>query len=68
MRALPLPDACADLVLAYTGRNGPLVPAARLRSWLLDAGIEDVTIAPEHGFAIFRGSRVDPARPRSSQG
>lgn len=105
MCALPLPDACADLVLAYSGlhmvaeperavaeiarclkpggalvgstfladgsrrqrallghgertdRNGPLAPAAELRRQLLDAGVEDVEIAPERGFAIFRGRR-----------
>jgi len=114
MCALPLPDACADVVLAYsglhmvgeprtavaelvrclkpggeligstfladgarrqralfdrgerTGRNGPLVPAAELRRWLLDVGIEDVQIAPARGFAIFDGRRVDSARPGSS--
>jgi len=27
-----------------------------------------IAITPEHGFAIFRGRRVDPAHPRSSQG
>lgn len=106
MRALPLPDATADLVLAYSGlhmiedarravaelvrclkpggellgstfladgsrrqrallghgersgQNGVLVPAAELRAWLLDAGIEDVEIGPERGFAIFRGRRA----------
>jgi SAM-dependent methyltransferase len=106
MRALPLPDATADLCLAYsglhmvgepqaavaelvrclrpggelrgatfvaegtrrqrlllghgvrTGQNGPLVNAAELRSMLQDAGIGDVEIAPERGFAIFRGRRV----------
>lgn len=105
MRALPLPDGCADLVLAYsglhmvgepqravselmrclkpggelvgstflaegarrqrallghgerTGQNGTLVPAAELRAWLEDAGIADVEIAPDRGFAIFRGRR-----------
>lgn len=105
MCALPLPDATADLVLAYSGlhmvaaprtalaelvrclkpggellgstfladgsrrqrallghgertaQNGALVPAAELRGWLLDAGIEDVAVAPERGFAIFRGRR-----------
>ena len=106
MRAVPLPDACANLVLAYSGlhmvgepqaavaelvrclkpggellgstflsngawrqrallghgersgRNGPLVPAAELRRWLEDAGIGDLAIAPDRGFAIFRGQRA----------
>jgi len=106
MRALPLPDATADLALAYsglhmvgeprtavaelarclapggellgstfladgarrqrallghgarTGQNGVLVPAAELRGWLEDAGLADVEIAPERGFAIFRGRRA----------
>lgn len=116
MRALPLPDACADLCLAYsglhmvgepdaavaeivrclkpggelrgatfvaegsrrqklllghgvrTGQNGPLIAAGELRGMLEDAGIADVEISPEHGFAIFRGRRVDSAVARSSPG
>jgi len=106
MRALPLPDACADVCLAYsglhmvedarravaelvrclkpggalrgatfvaegsrrqrlllghgarTGQNGPLIAAGELRRMLADAGIADVEIAPERGFAIFRGRRA----------
>jgi SAM-dependent methyltransferase len=116
MRALPLPDATADLCLAYsglhmvtapataiaelarclkpggelvgstflaegswrqrkllghgedTGVNGTLCTSAELRGWLADAGIEDVTVSPERGFAIFRGRRVDSAFARSSHG
>lgn len=114
MRALPLPDATADLCLAYsglhmvgepqvaiaelvrclkpggelrgatfvaegsrrqklllghgvrTGQNGPLIAAGELRRMLEDAGITEVEIAPECGFAIFRGRRVDSAPARSS--
>jgi ubiquinone/menaquinone biosynthesis C-methylase UbiE len=106
MRALPLPDGCADVCLAYSGlhmvegagqavaelarclkpggelrgatfvaegsrrqrlllghgvrsgQNGPLIAAAELRRMLVDAGIADVEIAPERGFAIFRGRRA----------
>jgi ubiquinone/menaquinone biosynthesis C-methylase UbiE len=106
MRALPLPSASADVVLAYsglhmvedagqavaelvrclkpggelrgatfvaegsrrqrlllghgvrTGQNGPLIAAAELRRMLGDAGICDVELAPERGFAIFRGRRA----------
>ena len=113
MRALPLPDATADLCLAYsglhmvtepeaaiaeiarclkpgaelvgstflaagswrqrkllghgedTGVNGVLCTSAELRGWLADAGIEDVTVSPDRGFAIFRGRRVGSAPARS---
>ncbi|HZV72375.1 MAG TPA: class I SAM-dependent methyltransferase [Conexibacter sp.] len=105
MRALPLPDAVADLCLSYsglhmvgdpaaaiaeivrclkpggeligstflaagsrrqrlllgqgerTGVNGALCTPAELRGWLAEAGVEDVEIAPERGFAVFRGRR-----------
>jgi SAM-dependent methyltransferase len=105
MRALPLPDASADLCLAYsglhmitepatavaelvrclkpggelvgstflaegtwrqrkllghgedTGINGTLCTSGELRGWLLDAGIENVEVGPERGFAVFRGRR-----------
>jgi SAM-dependent methyltransferase len=40
-----------------TGVNGTRGSAAELRGWLVDAGIEDVAVAPERGFAIFRGRR-----------
>jgi hypothetical protein len=49
-----------------TGQNGPLIAAGELRRMLEDAGIEDLEIAPERGFAIFRGRRVDSAPVRSS--
>jgi SAM-dependent methyltransferase len=116
MRALPLPDATADLCLAYsglhmvgepdaaiaeivrclkpggelrgatfvaegsrrqqlllghgvrTGQNGPLIAARELRRMFEDAGIADVEISPERGFATFRGRRVDSAPARSPQG
>lgn len=106
MRTLPLPDATADLCLAYsglhmvaepasaiaelarclkpggelvgstflaegswrqrallghgedTGVNGTLCTSAELRGWLADAGIEDATVTPERGFAVFRGRRA----------
>jgi SAM-dependent methyltransferase len=106
MRALPLPDAGADLCLAYsglhmvtepavavaeivrclkpggelvgstflaegtwrqrkllgrgedTGINGTLCTCDELRGWLHDAGVEDVEIGPERGFAVFRGRRA----------
>jgi len=106
MRALPLPDAVADVCLAYSGlhmvgeprqalaelvrclkpdgevlgstflaegarrqrallghgarsgQNGPLAAAAELRGWLADAGIDDVAVGPERGFAIFSGRRA----------
>ena len=106
MRALPLPDATADLCLAYsglhmvtepatavaelarclkpdgelvgstflaegswrqrkllgrgedTGVNGTLCTSAELRGWLEHAGLEDVTVTPDRGFAIFRGRRA----------
>lgn len=105
MRALPLPDASADLCLAYsglhmvtepaaavaelvrclkpggglvgstflaegtwrqrkllghgedTGINGTLCTCDELRGWLQDAGVEDVEVGPERGFAVFRGRR-----------
>jgi ubiquinone/menaquinone biosynthesis C-methylase UbiE len=105
MRALPLPDASADLCLSYsglhmvaepaiavaeivrclkpggelvgatfladgsrrqrlllgrgerTGQNGPLRGREELRGWLRDAGVEDVEIGPQRGFAVFRGRR-----------
>lgn len=41
-----------------TGQNGRLGTTAELRGWLRDAGIEDVTIGPERGFAVFRGRRA----------
>jgi len=116
MQALPLPDATADLCLAYsglhmvgdpaaalrelvrctkpggeligssflaagsrrqrlllghgerTGRNGPLWSAGELRAQLAAAGVEQVTVAPARGFAVFRGRRVDPAQAHSSSG
>ncbi len=106
MRALPLPDASAELCLSYsglhmiaepgaaiaelarclapggeligstfmaqgsrrqrlllghgerTGVNGALCTGAELRGWLANAGIVDVSIAPERGFAIFRGRKA----------
>jgi SAM-dependent methyltransferase len=39
-------------------RNGPLCTAAELRGWLQQAGVVDVAVAPEHGFAIFGGRRA----------
>ncbi len=51
-----------------TGQNGPLWPGAELRAQLAAAGVEDVAIAPERGFAVFRGRRVDSAHARSSSG
>lgn len=41
-----------------TGQNGALCTAAELRGWLEGAGVVDVEIAPERGFAIFRGRRA----------
>lgn len=41
-----------------TGRNGPLWSADELRARLAAAGVEDVSVAPERGFAVFRGRRV----------
>lgn len=106
MLALPLPDASADLCLAYSGlhmvgdpaaalaecvrclkpagaligstflaegsrrqrmllghgersgRTGPLWSAAELRAQLATAGVEDVSLAPERGLAVFRGRRA----------
>lgn len=40
-----------------TGQNGSLVAAGELRAMLEKAGIADVEIAPERGFAVFRGRR-----------
>jgi SAM-dependent methyltransferase len=105
MRALPLPDAGADLCLSYsglhmvaepdvalaeivrclkpggeligstflsegsrrqrlllghgvrTGQNGSLCSTAELRGWLRDAGVEQIEVGPERGFAVFRGRR-----------
>lgn len=105
MRALPLPDASADLCLGYSGLhmvaepaaaaaelvrclkpggelvgstflaegsrrqrlllgqgernggNGPLGTSRELRSWLEDAGLADVAIDRDRGFAVFRGRR-----------
>jgi SAM-dependent methyltransferase len=106
MRALPLPDATADLCLAYsglhmvtrpatavaelarclkpggelvgstflaegswrqrkllrhgeeTGIDGTLCTTGELRGWLAGAGIDDVAVSTERGFAIFSGRRA----------
>lgn len=107
MRALPFPDAQADLFLSYSGlhmiddpepavqeiarclkpggelvgttflaegsrrqralfevgrRRGHAAPAplTDLRRWLTDAGIVELTIEPEEGFAIFQGRKLVP--------
>jgi SAM-dependent methyltransferase len=49
-----------------TGQNGPLWSGAELRRRLAEAGVEDVSVAPERGFAIFRGRRVDSGVVRST--
>lgn len=41
-----------------TGVNGALCTPAELRGWLADAGVEDVVVTPERGFAVFRGRRA----------
>lgn len=41
-----------------SGINGVCPPAGDLRRWLQDAGITDVSVTPEHGFAVFGGRRA----------
>lgn len=45
------------------GLNGPCGTSRDLRRWLEEAGVDDVEVAPERGFAVFRGrKRAAPLR------
>lgn len=40
-----------------SGVNGPCGTSRELRGWLEDAGVDDVEVSPDAGFALFRGRR-----------
>jgi SAM-dependent methyltransferase len=48
-----------------TGRNGALGTAGELQGWLAAAGIEELTVSPEQGFALFAGRKA-VAGPQTS--